>query len=255
MSYRFLTFSFVWLLSLGNALAQEDQMVTDRPDQTESAYVVPQGRFQLESGFVYYKMGSDFDAFDYNTSLLRYGLTKGVELRLGVGYIGYRIDDYWDEFNVDGFAPIVLGAKVLLTEEQNGLPRIALLGSFALPNTGAEEFQLDNLGVDIRTTMEYTLTAKVSLGANLGVMWSGYSINEDPSVIYSAVIGYAVNDKMGLFGELFGSLQSDSDDFHSLDMGLTYKVTDTFQLDASTGFGLSDFAPDNFVSFGFSVLF
>jgi hypothetical protein len=58
---------------------------TDRPDQTDSPTIIPIKSFQIESGFL--------DGYTYNsgnrerqlllpTTLLRYGLSKNIEIRI-----------------------------------------------------------------------------------------------------------------------------------------------------------------------------
>lgn len=53
---RIVFWSMFWLLAFSAALVQggvnaRSEMVTDRPDQTESSVVVPEGFFQLEMGW------------------------------------------------------------------------------------------------------------------------------------------------------------------------------------------------------------
>ncbi len=60
------------------------QMVTDRPDQTESSRTVPKGALQVESGMLL-----NFEEMEMisvrqillPTTLFRYGITRGIELR------------------------------------------------------------------------------------------------------------------------------------------------------------------------------
>src|SRR5688500_15996917 len=64
-------------------------LTVDRPDQTDSPYVIPVGFFQVETGmqYVWDKYTSDgisysYKSFTYPNLLLRYGIVKRVELRL-----------------------------------------------------------------------------------------------------------------------------------------------------------------------------
>jgi hypothetical protein len=59
----------------------QDNINTDRPDQTDGASVVDEKSLQLESEFYYNKFGSGKLAL-ISSSLLRYGLLKNVEARL-----------------------------------------------------------------------------------------------------------------------------------------------------------------------------
>ena len=68
-----------------NLTAQED-LLTDRPDQTESAIVIKPGFFQLEFGWTFTQddeAGTETETVEVPGTLLRIGLMDRVELRLG----------------------------------------------------------------------------------------------------------------------------------------------------------------------------
>lgn len=68
-------------------------LITDRPDQTESSAIVPLKSLQIETGFVMEKDETDLikqKSFAYNTTLLRFGLLENLELRLGLEYLGEK---------------------------------------------------------------------------------------------------------------------------------------------------------------------
>jgi len=71
----------------GGASVQVDEIIpmeTDRPDFTESSIVVPPGSLQFENGFTY-EMGDGAQRTStYPETLLRVGLTKRVEARVGL---------------------------------------------------------------------------------------------------------------------------------------------------------------------------
>jgi len=57
---------------------------------------------------------------------------------------------------------------------------------------------------------------------------------------------------LGSFAELYGFFPEHSDWDHRFDAGLTYLVNRNIQLDASGGFGITENAPDYFISAGVS---
>ncbi len=64
-------------------------LITDRPDQTESSCSVRKNALQIETGFVYENFKRDdvkFDNWGIATTLLRYGVLDNFELRLGSYY-------------------------------------------------------------------------------------------------------------------------------------------------------------------------
>ena len=85
----------IFLLITIAAGAQNEipKLITDRPDQTESSAVVPLLSWQIETGFVLENFENSFlmqQSYAYNTTLLRYGLLKNFELRLGFEYLGEK---------------------------------------------------------------------------------------------------------------------------------------------------------------------
>lgn len=251
---RKLTIIAIAMLFSGFLVAQEKAgMVTDRPDQTESAAVIPVRGFQLETGFSFEKYDDHINNTTYNSSLLRYGLLEKLEIRLGLEYLGTSVSLEGGDFDENGLGPISIGAKYFLREESDGLPQMALLTTLVIPNTGADAFQNENLGADIRLNGEYTLNEAMSFGANLGVAWSGAEGDNATVGIYTAVIGMNLSEKIGAFAELYGFLPSEGKNDHRWDGGLTYAVNEDLQLDFSTGIGLSKVSPDFFISLGLSI--
>ena len=80
----------VLVLLLPSALraqdAEEYDLVTDRPDQTESALTVPPMRLQIEAGVEAFEQdGVRFLAAP--SALVRVGIVSGLEFRISGGYL------------------------------------------------------------------------------------------------------------------------------------------------------------------------
>jgi hypothetical protein len=244
----------VAVLISGWLTAQEKvDMVTDRPDQTESATLISVKGLQIESGFSFEKYNSEINNTTYNSTLVRYGLFEKMELRLGLAYLGTDVSLLGASFNESGFAPILVGAKFYLREEGDGMPKLAFMSTFTIPKSGSKAFENKYLGADFRVTGEYSLNDAMSFGANLGVAWSGAESGNYATGIYTAVIGLSLSEKLGVFAELYGFLPKEGKNDHRWDAGLTYAVNEDLQLDFSTGVGLSKVSPDFFISLGLSI--
>jgi hypothetical protein len=124
--------------------AEVPEMITDRPDQTESAAIVPKGHLQIETGFVF--QGDEASNVKTNelglfTTLLRYGINQYFELRLGTGYLDLtNKPDGGDDMNVSGLAPLFAGAKFKMFEEDGAIPEMAFLATVEIPGTGKDDF-------------------------------------------------------------------------------------------------------------------
>src|SRR5689334_10968679 len=105
--------------SLMRAAAQQSGKIeTDRPDQTESAYLVPKKWFQGELGLQVEKESDDTKQFIHPTLLSKYGLGKRVELRLITEWMSDEGPLVIPDGNsyTTGMLPIQIGVKIGLCE-------------------------------------------------------------------------------------------------------------------------------------------
>ncbi len=236
--------------------AQEEfpEMVTDRPDQTESSSVVPLKTLQIETGFIFESDNSNSmkeNSFNFNTTLLRFGLLERMELRLGFAYLAVQENVNTDSVQTNkGFAPLYTGFKILITEENGCIPEIAFLGGLVLPFAAKTEFKAPHAAPVMRFAFSHTLSEKFGLGYNLGAEW--YGETAVPDYYYSVALGYSITPKIGTFIESFGLIPEEGKARHLADAGFTFLVLHNLQLDVSGGLGLNKIASDGFISFGLS---
>ena len=218
------------------------EMVTDRPDETESPSLVPTGFLQIESGFLYEERKNDNirdKDIVYNTSLLRYGLLGNLELRLGIEVLQTRSEANgvaWHRSKT-GFSPLLMGAKIGISEEKGLLPEIGFIGHLHLPFAASEEFRPETTGVDFRFAFTHTVSTDSDLSYNFGAKWI-----EDASeavYIYTLAYGYSLTERFGIYAELYGDLPEDDRSKHHWDAGLTFSLAHNLQLDAFAGSGIN----------------
>lgn len=247
----YITFLIVYLCSyVLYAQSESEELITDRPDQTESSHLVPKGTIQVETGFV---LEEDHEQtnYTYNTSLFRIGINEHFEFRVITELIGSRFTDVLgNETTVSGLAPFTLGTKIFIAEADGWIPQVAFFTHVTFRN-GKEEFKQDYIASDFRFAVEYDLGDRFSLGTNLGVEWGGVSPNA--TGIYTLVLGMGATERLGFFAEFYGFVteQIDQPD-HRFNGGLTYLIADRLQFDFSAGVGISDISPDHFISTGLS---
>lgn len=226
-------------LAAAPAWAQPD-LITDRPDQTESAVTVEPGRIQIETGvlFTHNKSGgATSEVTEVLGTLLRIGLSDRLELRVG-------FDGLISVPGASGLGDASLGAKVMVAEETANRPQVAVLVETSVP-----------IGDDGFTSADYAPSARLALskdfGDSLGIGFNvGAEFPEDDEILfYTLAAGVGIDDKNGFFLEIFGDTESS----HSFDAGWTYLVKSNLQFDLAAGVGLSDEAPNWFVGLGISV--
>lgn len=268
----------IFAASVAFAAAEAPELVTDRPDQTESAVVVPRGSAQVETGVVYTREGTG--TLDYPATLLRVGLAERVELRLG--YEGWS-KELARNSEAAAFGDGEVGLKLRLWDEAGWLPEAAVLAGITVP-FGDEDTVDGRLDPGFRLSFAHSLSERFSFGYNLGVAWK--TVDDPPqwrwrlvapaspevpsptiefthealesdtlaSFEYTAALGIGLSERWGAFVEVFGSapINARGGDAHSVDGGFTYLLRPNVQLDISGGIGLNDAAENWFLSTGLS---
>ncbi len=260
MKYRFFSIIIIigFVLGINNIGAQDivevSELVTDRPDKTESSVAVPLGSIQVETGFSY-KFDSqeimDETSLGYAETLIRYGLFEGVELRLAMDYstLSYGIPDSPVQIQQKGLSPLALGTKINLTEQEGLIPEIALLAHVQV-SVFASDFSRDNAIPELILAASHTITKRFSLGYNIGMVWEDNDMS--PTKNYSIAAGFGISDKIGFYVETFGNFGNE--EFQNLfDGGFTLLLMPNLQVDISGGFGVTASSPDFFIATGISM--
>ena len=223
------------------------KIVTDRPDQTESSSTVPKKSLQIESGMLI-KFAEEGDVslreIAIPTTLFRYGLGKLIEIRVANTYLNIKEKNTSNE--ISGISDLEIGAKIQLFKKESSKTEIAFLSHVVLP-TGTKEVSFEKLGTINKLSISHVLTDNIGLGYNLGYNYFGY---ENGFLTYSLVLGIAVNERVGMYLEPYGSVGIFDKHLANFDAGITYLVKDNFQLDFSFGTGIN--YTMNYLSAGFS---
>jgi hypothetical protein len=231
--------------------AQEADIVTDRPDQSNTPLLVPKGALQVETGFMMEKQNStsiDQTNYTYNNSLIKFGINEHFEFRFNVGYVGTRkiIDDI---ISTKGLAPIGVGVKIKLADAKGAWPQAAVISNINL-RAGGKEFMPAYTANDITFACAHELSKRLSFTYNAGIKWNGNS--PEATFIYTMTLTYAVTNKLGTFAEVYAFFPEKHKTDHRVDGGLTYKFSSKFQYDLSGGLQLGNDSPDFFLSTGLS---
>lgn len=243
-------------------LLKGQTIFTDRPTVATSPNTLPVKWLQLETGFQYQirdvdllgnlAPGLKFENILFNGMLLRYGLTENFELRFNQSIQQNRFRLNGETTADDGvdFAPTSIGVKWRLVKDNEKWPDIAILANYG------NSVLTDNGGgsmVDFSLLFNSMVFGDVSFDYNVGVLLEN-ELNLR-TYTYSFVLAKALNEKLGGFFELYGSQTEALNALLNVDMGLTYLVSNTFQLDIYAGTGFSELSPNIMFGFGVSKLF
>lgn len=222
------------------AISMKAQMVTDRPDQTESSAVVGKGVLQVETGFTYET--TDLDNGDravgiaLPNALWRLGISDRFELRVVTQpeVSNYEAVGFGTQRDF-GLADLELGFKVNLLEPKKGNTEIGFLAHLVVP-TGTDGISNEVPGVISKLAVTHTFGESHSVGYNLGYDY----VNEVHQLFYSLAWGVGLSEKVGVYLEVYGTYNEADRLGVNFDTGFTYLINQNVQLDYSFGLGLAE---------------
>jgi len=233
-------FIFIIFLST-NSTSQE--IITDRPDQTESSSTIKIGDLQIESGALLIEHHAYGEKRLYlPTILIRLGLTKTVELRL-LNQFEYNI---FKTSSKSGFNNLEVGLKVQLFQQESRRTELAFLSHIVLP-TASKLFNQNEFSVINKLCVSHASNNNIGFGYNIGY---NYHNNQTGDFTYSLVCGYGISDKINTYIEPYGEISELNKHISNINMGITYLLKKNIQLDYSFGTGLNH--TFNFMSIGCS---
>ncbi len=237
---------FTTLACLILFLGLDAQIITDRPDQTESANTVGKRNLQIETGILmsFEELVNDnsIRQIVLPTTLFRFGLTDWMELRL---VSQFEMNRYLDR-NDQGMSDLEIGTKISFPTKEGSGTEIAFLTHLVAP-IGSNEVSGGTFGTINKLSIAHELSEHVGLGYNVGY---DYFTEEYHQATYSLALGVGVNDRVGVYIEPYGALVNFENFVINADAGFTYLVNPDFQLDFSFGTGLN--RRMNYVSVGLS---
>jgi hypothetical protein len=238
------------------------EMSTDRPDQTESPHTVDAGHIQVEMTAVGAAVdradGARSEEFTFASTNLKFGLLNSVDIQF--------VHDIWITSQtreggrtkrVSDPGDLTTRLKINLWGNDEGTTAFALMPYVKFPLSGSafrngetESGLIAILGFELPGGWGSAVMAEVDFVSDDN---GGY----DVEYFLTATSGHNITDKLGCYFEAAALLRPDSgEDWQGqLDFGLTYAVTENFQLDAGCNFGITDMAPDFSPFIGFSARF
>ena len=224
-------FLFVGLLTIGASTTQAQEIVTDRPDQTESAAIVPLGMLQYEGGLLVEWsdfMQSERDWLIPNT-LLRLPVSESVELRLVHNRSAKHLqwEDRWEPTLTD----IEVGVKWNLLDGSQSGTMLAVLSHWALPTSANQP----ELASSHKLCLSHDVGPDWALGYNVGALWSSGL----EGFMYTFAVGRSLGKGWSIYVEPYGEWTEAGGHLASFDAGFTWLASDRVQWDWSFAKGLN----------------
>ncbi len=233
-------------LGQGKAVPSEP-IVTDRPDFTESAVVVPYRWMQIESGLTYQWTRQSF-SLGLPETLFRISTGPKSELRLGLPDYG------WANSNgsrSNGIGDTYIGAKFQLGPFENG-DEFALIPAVTLPSR-ASGFSSGTVDPELKVCWGRALSDVWGVSA---MAYGLYTCDEFGSVfVFQQTLSFskAISSRSGIFFEYAGSFAARMNSAHVLHAGVVYRTSPNSQFDLHAGFTMNGSDREPFLAAGYSI--
>jgi hypothetical protein len=241
------------------------ELAPDRPDKTESPYTVDAGHFQLEMDVMTFTLNRSNDARieAWNVAPVNFkiGLFNNVDLQfIFDNYLYVRTEDRQAHkmTTQSGIGDLTTRLKINLLGNDGGQTAFGVLPFVKFPTN------TDHLGNDaFEGGVIFPLAVKLPAGWDLGLETGGSFLRNEQGRGYhaefvnSVTVGHELVGKLGGYIEFFSSVSTEdgSSWVGTVDLGLTYGLTDNVQLDAGVNLGITHSADDVDAFTGFTVRF
>ena len=228
---------------------QEPEIVTDRPDVTESSIVVPPASLQFENGFTW-TADHKTESVDFSQTLIRIGILDKTELR-------FVMPDYIHGLGTrpvdSGFGDIAIGAKQQLGPLPGGVDLSVIVG-VSLPS-GARAVSSSGYDPFVKFPWSKDLVHGWSVGGMQSLFWNTDAGRRDGVWEATFYLERQLSKQMDAFIEYAGDYAQRGGSTHMAHFGTAFRVNATSQIDFHFGFGLNRESPAHFFAAGYSVRF
>lgn len=178
----------------------------DRPGQTVTAQVLRPDRIQLETGFQRQFGGGGLQGLSAAT--LRIGFFNSMELRVSQPYFHNGPARMTEAGRGDssGWAPVVVGAKFMISPNYDTRTQVAILVESAVPGTGSAGQRGTTWGPGGRLLVSEQLGKRFGLEANFGFSQRGLTTKdiEKGRFLGTLALNGPLSEKAGFFVEVYG---------------------------------------------------
>lgn len=237
--------------------AEQPELVTDRPDFTESAEVAGRGMFQIETGFAIDRSvleGERSRSLTGPFPLLRLGVSRRVELRFaGDGYSWSRLNSTSVDEHVRGHNDFSVGGKIKFFDQTAARPDFAVIAAVTVPK-GHPHFRGGGYDPEVKLCFakDAPLGFVTSWNVNLASVSDERGRFLGRAASFSA--GHAVWRDLSMYSEIYNvTIDRGLGTSTVFNGGLTHPVGRNVQVDVLAGHSVAGRQVGWFVGVGFSL--
>lgn len=241
----------VTLFFFVSKLQAQEAIETDRPDASETPFILPKNFLQFEFGVRKESLADKVSLHTLPVLQVRYGLSKKTELLLIAEYNNIKYGSKLSDSS--GVLKISPAARFNIIEGRGLIPHTTLLVESGFNKYSSKKNSESSLfSPEIRLTMNNTVTEGISLKYNLGAEWE--DVKESPEWVYTLTPEFEFSEKWNGYVEFFGGLKEGEVE-NNFDAGIQYKVTNNFAVDIFAGKALGKSNAGFFAGIGAAIRF
>ena len=226
----------------------KDDIVTDRPDVTNSSLVVPFGSFQSENG-VNFSAGNGGQIIDGTNTRWRLGIAPCLELLVDLPTYSTAVQGS----RSSGFSDVSPAIKWQVSPLPGKVDASVVFG------VGIPTGTVDIAGRGAQPYLQMPWSWELHDGWGVSGMLTEFFRPSDAAIRRTTEATFAVEknvtEKMGLFVEYVGDYPEKARPSQLLNSGGLYRLSPTQQVDIHIAFGLNHNAPSYIVGVGYSFRF
>lgn len=236
---------FFFLCSFAHAQYAET-IQSGRPGQAIGPRTVGAKVFQLQSGLnnnIFSLNAQKQTTFSHST-VVRFGLVEKLEASF---LTTWQLDSFEPQSspNFGGISDTQLGVRYDLLLNKGWIPNLGIQGR-VLFRAQSEAYRRENIGANFILATNNGINDWLSLTTNWAMVFTG---NGTVDYIYVINLSSGITEKFGVFGEVYGNLNTID---YNFDTGISYLLSKDLQLDASFGFLIDGLGSNWFIDTGIS---
>ncbi len=241
------------------------ELTPDRPDKTESPYTVDAGHFQIEMDLARFTQdeSAGVRVKTWNVAPLNFkvGLFNQADFQLIYdNYVNVRTEDGPAQTTgtQSGFGDLTARLKINLWGDDGGTTAFGLLPFVKFPvNTGHMGNSLVEGGLILPLAVKLPAGWDMGLETGVSALRNGNDNGRHAEFLNSATFDHDIIGKLGGYVEFFSDVSTERGAgwVGTVDIGLTYNVTDNVQVDTGVNFGVTRAADDEEFFAGLTVRF
>ena len=233
-------------------LTSAPELVTDRPDFTESSEVVGHRVVQIETGLTLEQTDSATRQMTVPQMLVRVGLGPRFEFRLaGDGLVSQSLETPAGTVRTTGRSDFEIGAKFKFADAERAGLDMAVIPFLSLP-MATNGFSSNGYDPGFKFTAARDLPRGFGLSGNLNFANVTSELGRAWERDASLSLGHSLGGPFGAYWETFGTLTHGGCDC-TVNTGASVALGPNSQFDVEVGRGISGQAQDWFIGVGFAV--